>query len=244
MSLRFNWGGGKPTPTPTPSNKILRNAGKEKYKPQGAGSQRQASIDLRKNRKNNSGNAGAKVVGNAVNVAQQRAFKSIQDYIANQYKNPNYNELQTGENNKQFTMRNPYAAYTVQYTGNQYAPYTITPNNISLNKGASTPISYSGMGGLQRLNYAQKNNALTYNGMGDLQRRPNYNALTYNGMGDLQLLNYYQSLLNENAMSYKKQEDSYSPTYYGGWGGYGGGGYGGDSYSPFDFFFNLLNWRI
>ena len=46
-----------------------------------------------------------------------------------------------------------------------------------------------------------------------------------------------------------KTEDESKPYYYGGggWGGYGGGwgGYGGGyKASPYDFFFNLLNWRI
>ncbi len=47
---------------------------------------------------------------------------------------------------------------------------------------------------------------------------------------------------------YSQQGEEETPYYYGGGRGWGGGwgGYGGSGYrsSPYDFFFNLLNWRI
>ncbi len=191
--------------------------------PDWTGSARTRSYEIQKNRPKNSGNAGAKVVSSPVNADQERAMQTIKKLIAEGNRNPSSNALLGGEN--KVALRNPYSPYTITYTGNPYSPYSITLNNTSLNQASNVPVSYQGIGKDTGLN-AQQNQ-----------------ALTYNGMGDLQLLNYYQSLLNEPSAGGKKTYGSYSPVYYGGWGGYGGGGYGG-SYSPFDFFFNLLNWRI
>lgn len=227
MPLRYNWGGGTPTPTktPTPTGKVLYNSGKSKYKPKNSGnwSYGQASELGDKYRNvNNSGNGIAKVVGTPINKSQERAYQSIKKMIAEGSVNPSSNALLGGEN--KVAMRSPYSSFIVTYTGNPYSPYSITPNNASLNQ-AAIPMSYQNIGKGTGLD-AQQNQ-----------------ALTYNGMGDLQLLNYYQSLLNETAMSNNKTYGEYSPIYYGGY-GYGGGGYSRGSYSPFDFFFNLLNWRI
>lgn len=52
----------------------------------------------------------------------------------------------------------------------------------------------------------------------------------------------YDRATTENYLNSLYGGGQESPLYWGGYGGYGGSG--GSSYTPFDFFFNLLNWRI
>jgi hypothetical protein len=129
--------------------------------------------------------------------------------------------------------QNPYGYPATQ---NPYDASTMAQSA----QGKANPVSFSGQQKVTNNNgnfnqVANNPNAITYRGTGT-----GTNEGTFGEFLAWDRLRTEQYLANNPTNSSAK---SYGG--YGGWGGYGGGygGYGGKK-SPYDFFFNLLNWRI
>jgi hypothetical protein len=138
------------------------------------------------------------------------------------------------------TMINPYARYNVQRnTNNPFAAYNITPNVTNVSN-AGKEVSYSGSGGatgmgdLRKYEASQSKNSKNYRDM---------NAGTGTEQGTLGEFLAWDRLMTEEYLSSLLGDGGGDSGNW--WGGYGGGGGGYGSYSsPYNFFFDLLNWRF
>jgi hypothetical protein len=103
-------------------------------------------------------------------------------------------------------------------------------NNAFLNQ----PVTYSGL-----------NQPVNYSGLEGSKYPENYWPGNFNNWNDIRRVRDWleEQALAETAGGGGDNNPVYYSGYGGGWGGYGGGG--GRKYkAPYDFYFNLLNWRI
>jgi hypothetical protein len=104
-----------------------------------------------------------------------------------------------------------------------------------------SPVIYGGTPG----NRGKNADALRYQGMADqsMYRAGFDSDAWWKRMQGGLYSDYVNYLMNEDQMQPDPDPVYYGGGYGGGWGGWGG--YGGGGYkSPFDFFFNRMNWRI